>query len=147
MNVSIRIKNATLDDMQWVNNTYSSIGFTHSDFSNEFIVIAETDQQKCGVGRLVFINNIHKELGGIFVAKKYRGLGIAKKIVLRLLQEKSKGQKIWCLPFKHLFPFYKQCNFILYDHKTQRDVPQSILDKHQWCNKTYDQKVLLLVQE
>ncbi|HBI40812.1 MAG TPA: hypothetical protein DDY16_07700 [Tenacibaculum sp.] len=64
---NIRVRQIKEDEVTWLNACYEKIGFNKSEFSNEFIVVAEFNNQKCGLGRLVKLDEENWELGGIFV--------------------------------------------------------------------------------
>nr|WP_282100236.1 GNAT family N-acetyltransferase [Aquimarina sp. MMG016] len=116
-----------------------------SDYDNEYIVIAEINNNACGLGRLTTIDTDNLELGGIYVFDEFRGLGVADQIVTHLMSKASKNKKIWCLPFNHLKDFYLKFGFK--DHSlSDYQIPNKITSKYQWCNKTYDKGVLLLTK-
>lgn len=140
--MNIQIKKATEEEVNWVNNKYDEIQFQHSDLKNEMVVIATVDGQKAGIGRLVKINDETAELGGMYVFESFRGLGVASEIVKFLLKNKGQYKRIFCLPFENLKDFYGKYGFKIVKRKD--NVPEKILEKHAWCNKTYDKKVLLL---
>ncbi len=128
---TIKVRQIKENEMSWVNSCYEKIGFKGSEFSNEFIVVAELNNQKCGLGRLVKLDEENWELGGIFVGNIYRGKGIARAIVSFLCDEiDSTYRNIWCLPFENLEEFYNDFGFNI--PKTLP--PQEISDKHLWCN-------------
>ncbi|MTI31008.1 GNAT family N-acetyltransferase [Xanthovirga aplysinae] len=140
-------RKALRSEINWINSKYEEVGFISSDYENELIVVAEIKNQRCGLGRMVVIDEKNLELGGIFVFQDYRGLGIAEEIVGHLCEENEFNQRnIWCLPFHHLKDFYLKFGF----SELKRDdlvVPQKVLEKHTWCNSNYEQKVLMLVKE
>ncbi len=139
--MEIKLYKATLDIMPWVNEVYQRISFMPSDFSKEYIAIAEVEGKKIGLGRLVQIDD-ELELGGMYVEEEYRGKGIAQKIVEHLLQQAPKGKLIYCIPFVHLETFYKSFGFA--DAVVDDELPQEIKTKMGFCGKTYDTKILLL---
>lgn len=128
-------------DMDWVNTTYANIKFMLSDLNNEYVVIADADGEKIGVGRLIQIGN-KLELGGMYVDSKHRGKGIAKRIVEHLLQQAPKGVLVYCIPFKHLEAFYKSFGFE--DAEINDAVPQEIKTKIGYCSQTYSTDTSLL---
>ena len=75
MNQKITLRAANPSEIAWINAQYDQVGFKHSNFDNEFIVIAEVSGQKAGLGRLQRIDSSVAELGGIFVNEQFRGLG------------------------------------------------------------------------
>ncbi|WP_109096986.1 GNAT family N-acetyltransferase [Aquimarina sp. AU58] len=141
----IYVRKATLEDIEWVNNTYQNIDFVVSDYTSEYIAIAEVEGAKCGLGRVVNIDQNNLELGGMYVLDQFRGMGIAEKIILHLLKNHEQHKKIWCLPFEHLQHFYNKFGFL--DQKTHNyEIPDKIHAKHKWCNQNYTKNVLLLVK-
>lgn len=140
------IRKADNSEINWINSKYQEVDFKPSNFDNEYIVIAEYDNKKAGLGRLVKIDDENLELGGIYVFKDFRKLGIADKIVSALCHQHQLPQKtIWCLPFEHLQEFYEKFGFIPAE-KSTISIPKDIAKKHQWCNTNYDKNVLLLVK-
>lgn len=138
--IVIRLANNT--DIEWINARYDEVGFVHSNIDNELIAIAEQQNQRCGIGRLVKVTSEVGELGGMVVLPEFRGQGIAKKIVKFLLSHASLYKHIYCLPFAHLENFYKQFGFKpnLSDDAT---IPAELAQKHNWCNETYNHDTLL----
>jgi N-acetylglutamate synthase-like GNAT family acetyltransferase len=143
MDINIRI--ATFKDLDWINQQYKTINFLESNLENEDIIIAEANGIKAALGRLQKIKTESSELGGIYVLPKYRKNGIARKIVSELIIIGKKYQIIYCLPFSHLQDFYISFGFdLVLDTKK---VPGKVLNKHKWCNSTYNDKVLLLAKQ
>jgi predicted GNAT family N-acyltransferase len=141
----VYVRKAILEDIEWVNTTYRNIDFVVSDYTTEYIALAEVEGVKCGLGRVVTIDEDNVELGGMYVLDQFRGMGIAEQIVLHLLQNHEQHKKIWCLPFKHLQHFYNKFGFL--DQKTQDyKIPDKIYNKYKWCNQNYNKDVLLLVK-
>jgi GNAT superfamily N-acetyltransferase len=130
-------------EIAWVNERYDEVEFVHSNFDREIIAIAEFEEQKAGVGRLVSVDEAHLELGGMYVFEPFRGKGIAKKLVLFLLQHVRPSQTVYCIPFEHLVDFYKQCGFVLCSQHEQ--VPKELLEKYRWCKEKYSHPTSLLV--
>ncbi len=137
----IRVRKTKEDEVIWLNSCYEKIGFKKSEFSNEFIVVTEFNNQKFGLGRFFKLDEENCELGGIFVDDQYRGMGIV--IVSFLCDEIDWTHKnIWCLPFENLEGLHNEFGF---------NIPKALLlkeifDKNVWCNKNagYTKKVLLL---
>lgn len=141
--MTITIRQAVREELQWINARYSEINFKPSNFDRELIAIAEVKGQKAGLGRLVLIDEHTAELGGMFVLESYRGYGIAGKIVEFLLQHSEGFQRIFCIPFAHLKNFYGRYGFV--PVTTDYSVPIEIAEKHRWCNQAYDRETLLLI--
>lgn len=139
----IAIKIARKDQLDWINTMYQKVDFKPSHFENEFIVIAEVNKIKAGLGRLVQVDGENVELGGIYVFKEHRKIGVANAIVSYLCKQNPFTNKtIWCLPFENLEQFYQQFGF----DSNNILAPKEIIEKYHWCNKEgqYAQKVLLL---
>ena len=140
---SISIRPARENEIDWINSKYKEIGFVDSNFKNEFIVIAEYNNMKSGIGRLVLVDENNIELGGIYVFPDFRKLGIAEKIVNYLCKKNPyKNSTIWCLPFEDLLSFYSKFGF----KENNQKIPNKVFEKHKWCNTNgiYEKKVLLL---
>lgn len=141
----IQVREATISELSWINDKYSEVGFQPSDFDHERIVIAETNGEKCGLGRLVCLQANHQELGGIYVFESHRGKKIAEHIVANLCHHLGNNKITWCLPFEPLLSFYAKFGFTEWQPEKVA-VPDKIKSKLDWCNQVYDQKVLLLVR-
>lgn len=139
-----KIRLAEQSDMEWVNNSYDTINFIHSDWNNEIIGIAEVNGKKVGVGRLVKVEEKIYELGGMYVYEEYRQHKIATKIIELLLNQVTNDNIIYCLPFKPLTEFYKKFGFK--EHTSINDLPKKIAHKLNWCNQTYEYEVGCLVK-
>lgn len=145
MKSKIIIRQAKENEIFWINSQYDEVGFKHSSFENEFISIVEVNGIKAGLGRLQKIEDKVCELGGIYVKEDFRGLGLASLIVDFLIKNSNSYNKIFCLPFEHLNSFYKKFGFQVVDNCDY--IPQIVKEKHNWCDKTYDNKTLLFVLE
>lgn len=142
---TITTREANKKEIDWINSRYAEVDFITSNFDNEFIVIAEVNEQKAGIGRLVVIDENNIELGGIYVFKEFRKMGVAENIVRFLCDANPfENRIIWCIPFENLKEFYGNFGF----SKTKElKIPKEIENKQIWCNKTYDKKVLLLSKD
>ncbi|MDR4172309.1 GNAT family N-acetyltransferase [Bacillus nitratireducens] len=138
------IQLATPKDLEWINKQYASIGFLPSDLKRDKVAIITYNDEYAGVGRLVQIDGETMEMGGIFIAPKFRGLQLAGELVSFLVQtaKESYMQHVFCLPFEELKSFYKKYGFTEVD-TTQEVVHPIILKKYNWCLKNYDKHVLL----
>ncbi|MCG7495489.1 GNAT family N-acetyltransferase [Vibrio sp. Of7-15] len=143
MNTEINVRLAKQEEIQWINEQYDSVGFKHSVFERELIAIAEVAGVRKGLGRLQNINDLDAELGGIYVNEECRGLGLASKIVDFLVENSASYNKVYCLPFSHLNQFYSKFGFT--DADKGDGIPETVINKHKWCNKTYDNETLLFV--
>lgn len=141
----LNLRVANKSEIGWINNCYDQVEFMHSNFDNDIIVIAEYEGQKAGLGRLVRVDEKNLELGGMYVLEPFRGKGIAKALVKFLLEHVKAHQIVYCIPFEHLLPFYKQCGFTICCNIGL--VPKKIFDKVRWCKETYDHPTALLVLE
>ncbi|ASS49481.1 MAG: hypothetical protein CHH17_12225 [Candidatus Fluviicola riflensis] len=143
----IKIRKAKEIEIEWINKKYAEVGFKKSVFENELIAIAEYESLNSGLGRIVKIDDVNYELGGMYVFEEFRNKGIAEKIVAFLIRsENFEDKHIWCLPFENLENFYAKFGFKMAE-KTMIQTPKEITEKHNWCNKTYEKKVLLMVKE
>lgn len=138
----LHIRRAKKTELEWVNQCYDQAGFIHSNFEKEVIAIAEWEGQKAGLGRLVQIDTQNLELGGMYVLEPFRGKGIAKELVKFLLSHVKPLQKVYCIPFEHLLPFYRECGFDICQDLEQ--APQKLVEKLLWCKKAYPHPTLLL---
>lgn len=143
--MNIEIKRAIIDDLNWINTLYQSIGFIESDLNNEVVLILEVTGIPAGIGRINFIDENVAELGGIYILPEFRSNGFARIIVKHLIDEIRSETDLYCLPFSHLKKFYFECGFI--EHSNNSKVPKEIHDKYVWCNNTYESEVLLLKRE
>jgi N-acetylglutamate synthase-like GNAT family acetyltransferase len=138
----MKIRKALENELPWINKKYDEVAFVHSRFENEIIAIAEVDGEKAGIGRLVSLDNDNLELGGIYVFEKFRGKGIAHKIVEFLLKSSKPNKTIYCIPFAKLSTFYKKFGFA--PCRELKEAPQDIVRKIQWCQRSYEEHVELL---
>jgi predicted GNAT family N-acyltransferase len=141
--MTVTIRQARKEEIAWINARYSEVDFLPSDFDNEFIAVAEVDSKRAGLGRLVKIDGESFELGGMLVFDEFRGSGTARRIVEFLLDH-SKGKRVFCIPFEHLFEFYNSAGFVKCDDFYS--VPEEVLKKFRWCQRTYEHGVFLLEQ-
>jgi len=140
----IQVRAAAPPDMEWINLRYKEVDFVPSHFEKEVIAVAEYEGQRAGLGRLVTLGEHHAELGGMYVFEPYRGKGIAKEIVQFLLSQGPRFKMVYCIPFEHLTPFYKQYGFDTCSNLPA--VPREIVAKYQWCKQHYPQPTTLLLR-
>lgn len=136
------LRKALPADMDWVNNIYKNIDFLPSVYEKEYVAIADEGNDIHGVGRLITLEDGSYELGGMYVDENQRGKGIARAIVMHLLQQASEGKAVYCIPFAHLEGFYKSCGFA--DTEINDALPAEIKQKIGYCNQTFAAKTLLL---
>ncbi len=140
----IQVRLAKKSEIGWINQRYDEVQFVHSNFDKETLAVAEWNEQKAGLGRLVTIDDNILELGGMYVFEEFRNKGVAREIVNFLLQCALPSQTIFCIPFEHLTPFYKQFGF---DPCANTEmVPRELFEKFRWCKETYNQATTLLVK-
>lgn len=130
---SLSLRPAREDEIDWINATYRAIEFQQSDFDNEYILIAEIENERVGLGKLVKIDEDNIELAGVYVRHEYRGAGIADHIVNYLCEVNPFDTSVvmWCLPFEHLVGFYAKFGFSPCQMTT---LPDGILKKINWCS-------------
>lgn len=143
--MSLSIRWASPTDQAWVDAQYQSIDFLPSDLSRDRVAIAYWEKQRAGLGRLVPIADQQWELGGMYVLPHFRQKGIARPMVQHLLAASPVGSTLYCVPFLHLSSFYESCGFRPVLESERDAVPQSILDKCNWCNTHYENQAGLLV--
>ncbi len=141
--MSVIVRTAQREELTWVNTQYDRVGFKHSAFDNETILIAELNGTRVGLGRLQLVAQNSVELGGIFVDERSRRLGVAAQIVECLLAQALGYSTVYCLPFLHLRDFYQTFGFELLDDLAA--VPPAISEKLCWCNESYESETLLMV--
>ena len=141
----LRLRTAEKSDIEWVNNCYDQIEFVRSSLDDEIIAIAEFDKQTAGLGMLIKVDETSLELGGMYVFESFRGKGIAKEIVNFLLTHAQPSQTVYCIPFEHLLPFYKQYGFT--NCHNLESVPSKILNKYHWCQEKYIHPTALLMRQ
>jgi N-acetylglutamate synthase-like GNAT family acetyltransferase len=142
----IVIRKATEDDIEWINLQYAQIGFKLSNLDTDEILILEENGRKAAIGRIVSVTSDTCELGGIFVLPEFRGRKYAERMVSQLLTLRNSDVKIYCLPFSKLESFYKRLGFRELLENEISKVPEAINAKLSWCNVTYDDSTLLLIQ-
>lgn len=129
-------------ELAWANERYDEIHFLPSKAA-DFVVVAEIEGRKVGLGRLVRIDDTSAELGGIYVLPAFRGGRIAQAIVAYLLQE-SPYRNLFCIPFAHLERFYLGFGFRRVPAETA--VPRVVAEKVNWCTETYPASVCVLLR-
>ncbi len=140
---AFHLRPARQDELEWVNQRYSEIGFQPSS-ADDFVLIAETTEGRAGLGRLVRIDEANGELGGIYVLPEFRGQHLAQAIVAYLV-EQSPHARLFCIPFAHLSDFYQGFGFVRPD--SSDEIPTPILRKVDWCRCSYPEAVDLLIRK
>ena len=139
---TLALRTAESDDLPVVNGMYESVKFKLSTPA-DLIVLAEIDGVAAGIGRLVTIEAGVLELGGIYVDPSFRGGGVARRVVAWLVERAPRGGALYCLPFRHLTPFYCGFGFAPIDDLAR--VPEVLRDKLRWCGTSHDEPVDALV--
>jgi len=139
----VTVRTLIASELAWANERYGEIHFMPSQLS-DFIAVAEVDNVKVGLGRLVPVDGTTGELGGIYVLPAFRGRKVAYSIVNFLLQH-SPYQQLFCIPFAHLEGFYQGFGFHPVSDKAA--VPCVVAEKVNWCAKEYPASVNLLLRE
>lgn len=140
-----KIRIAQRNEIDWINKKYDEVKFPHSNYDNEIIAIAEINNIKCGLGRLIKIENNVFELGGMYVFEEYRNNKIATHIIEFLLKQINQKAIIYCLPFKELTFFYKRFGFS--ENVNLKNVPSKVQKKYDWCNIQFKQGMNILVKQ
>ncbi len=138
----IQIRAAKKADIEWINQRYEEIDFIPSIFEKEVIGVAEYQGQKAGIARLVTLDELNVELGGLYVFEPYRGNGIAKELVQFLLKQAHLFQTVYCIPFEYFASFYMQYGFD--SCSNLEEVPRDIVAKYHWSRKQYPKPTTLL---
>lgn len=144
---TITVKQAEINEINWINTKYNEVDFVKSNYENEYIVIAKVENENAGLGRLVKIDEDNIELGGIYAFPNFRGLGVAENIVRNLCEKNPfSASTIWCLPFENLLNFYSKFGF---ENCENIKAPEEVTKKLEWCNSEnkYGKKVLLLCKK
>lgn len=139
---TFKVRIAEKSEIDWINKCYDEVGFVHSIFENEIIVVAEYNNQKAGIGRLVKVDSSSLELGGIYTLDAFRGKGIARKVIEFLLRQAGTSKNIYCIPFEHLANFYQEFGFKPCSPNVA--IPKELQKKYEWCKTTYQCPTLLL---
>ena len=136
------IRKLSNSELEWANQRYAELGFLPSA-TEDYIAVAEVDGVKVGLGRLVAVDALTGELGGMYVAPAFRGSKIADKIVAFLLQQ-SPYQHLFCIPFSRVANIYMRFGF----REVPIDVlvPTGVAHKLAWCKNEYPEPVSLLLR-
>lgn len=139
----MKLRVATVADAEWINAAYAEVGFQTSDLSRELLIVAELDNERAGIGRLVPAGDAACELGGMLVFEGFRGRGVARAIVDELLRH-ARGRTVYCIPFADLETIYAKAGFIR--REPEATLPQYVRDKLDWCRREIQRPVILMVQ-
>jgi GNAT superfamily N-acetyltransferase len=140
-NAASTVRRIEPSELEWANARYEEADFVPSS-AEDLIVVAEVGGEKAGLGRVVSIDTITGELGGMYVLPAFRGANVARSIVQALI-DASSHQTLFCIPFMHLTGFYGSFGF----READRDitVPEAVRKKVDWCNRHYPNPVALMV--
>jgi GNAT superfamily N-acetyltransferase len=137
----VNLRTANSDDERWINVRYASVHFLPSDFTRDLVIVAEIDGDPAGIGRLVPAGEHACELGGMLVFEEFRGRGIARAIIDKLLRGANR-RTVYCIPFAELEPIYAGAGFI---RVTPDDtLPPYISEKLEWCEREINRPVILM---
>lgn len=134
------LRSAVPDDAGWIEEQYEKVHFIPSDLTRDTIVVAEADDQRVGIGRLVPAGEGVCELGGMFVADTHRGRGIAHAIVEELIRHAG-DREIYCIPFADLETLYAAAGFRRIEAVF---LPAKIQEKLDWCAREIARAVILM---
>jgi GNAT superfamily N-acetyltransferase len=137
----MRLRTATANDAEWINERYASVHFQPSELAHELVIVAEVDGVAAGIGRLVPAGEDACELGGMLVLEEFRGRGLARALIEELLRHAG-GRHVYCIPFADLEPIYAAAGFV----RIPRDgaLPEYVREKIAWCEREIDRKVILM---
>ena len=138
--VNVRLLPPT--ELAWANARYAEVSFKASQ-PGDFVAVAELEEQRAGLGRLVRVADAVAELGGIYVLPGYRGRQVARAVVSFLLAQ-SPYPTLYCIPFAHLDGFYRSFGFVPAPAASQ--LPVAVSDKVSWCATQYAEPVSVLVR-
>ncbi|MBX7219505.1 MAG: GNAT family N-acetyltransferase [Blastocatellia bacterium] len=138
---TITLREAYPHELDWINQCYGVVDFVPSDFSREFIAVAEVSGVRAGLGRLVEADENTVELGGMLVFEPFRRLGLAQRLIHFLLGQAA-NREVYCIPFMYLCDLYRKAGFESC-HELE-GVPLVVREKLEWCQNHYPQKVSLL---
>lgn len=138
----VTVRRLLESELEWANERYGEVHFLPSN-ANDFLAVAEVGGEKAGLGRLVPVDAMTGELGGMYVLPAFRGRKIAGAIVSYLLQH-SPYRQLFCIPFAHLEGFY--AGFGFHPVPAGTAVPCAVAEKVNWCTEEYSASVHLLLR-
>ena len=136
----LRLRRLEPGELPWANARYAEVDFRPST-RDDLVLVGHVDDQPAALGRITPLGPGFGELGGILVFPAFRGRGLARPLVERLVEEGGLAT-LFCLPFESLRGLYAACGFR--PHPPGAPVPEKVLAKHAWCNAHYAEPVLLL---
>lgn len=141
-NTALTLRWADPAELSWINERYAAVDFVPSTAADRIAVI-EADGVPAGLGRVVPLAPGIGELGGMLVFDRFKGLGLARRLVAFLLGL-PEFHTLYCLPFAELEALYASMGFA----QTPLDagMPRHVADKYRWCNEHYGKPVLLMMR-
>ncbi len=118
MNISIRLSQEL--DIEKIKPYIEKFGLDGENIESSKFLIAEVNQELAGFGRFKVYGDIY-EIATLGVLENFRGKGIGKKIIQKLI-EKISAEKIWITTI--IPQYFKQFGFIEDDN-----IPDEILLK------------------
>lgn len=138
----VMIREADADDLAWANERYADLGFDPSDPAIARTYVAWHGGERVGLGRLVRLSDGSLELGGMHVVPGWRGTGIARSILGRLLSIAEDEPVVWCVPFQQLGHFYQSHGFE--EVESVEGIPAELIDKVKRCREHFEDGVKVL---
>lgn len=135
------VRPAAADERAEINRLYAAIDFQPSS-DGTIQLVADSGGSLVGLGRLVPVTADLLELGGIWVAEHLRGDGTARALVGALIAAAA-DKPLACIPFAKLELFYASFGFSPWD---RADAPLPIREKLEFCERTYDEPVSLMLR-
>lgn len=136
----MRIRRLLPSELDWANRCYAQIDFVPAAAA-DFVVVAEVDGARAGLGRVVAAGDAEGELGGMYVLPAFRGRALAPAIV-EFLAAHCGLPSLYCVPFAHLEQLYRRCGFARVDPAAA--APRAILHKLAYCRGHYPTPVILM---
>jgi GNAT superfamily N-acetyltransferase len=93
------------------NRIYRELSFSPIEADRDRAFCMADGRGLAALGRLVQHPDGAWELGGIWTAERWRGRGLARRMVLRLLSEAPAACRLHCLAIAHLTGFYESFGF------------------------------------
>lgn len=131
------------EERAWADALYREVRFLPLA-DNHRAWVAEVDGAPAGIGRLVEMEeDAAAELSGIVTLPAFRGLGVAERVVEKLIQE-NRQPTLYCIPLPELEGFYQR--FGLEEVARNGDLPCALRTKLNMCDVTHAARVTLLHQ-
>jgi N-acetylglutamate synthase-like GNAT family acetyltransferase len=109
----VTTRHASAADTERVAAFYRAYGYQRTLDSTDVVVIAEQDGELCGALRLCEEHK-HLVLRGMRVAGSMRRRGIGTRL-LEAAERFIGGRTCFCIPLRHLQPFYGRAGFVAID--------------------------------